>query len=66
MNEQRAFTVVVTACKNCPAVSGLRGAGAYCSRANPVLRFEAYMENYQAITPSCPMWSEAKPIGELK
>jgi hypothetical protein len=27
---------------------------------------DTFYQNQNAITPTCPMWNEAKPIGELK
>jgi hypothetical protein len=69
MNEQRAFTVVVTGCSNCPHFADEFGA---CFKAMPTTGFgtkkqrKLVDENYKAITPSCPMWPAAKPIGELK
>lgn len=68
MNEQRAFTVTVTGCKNCKKAN--QSPTTYlteCGLAGTIaLAQELGRMNYGAITPSCPMWSEAKPIGELK
>jgi hypothetical protein len=64
MNEQRAFTVAVNRCEVCPYA---RHARKYCNI--PMTSFGAekvYAENLIAITKTCPMWNEAKPIGELK
>ena len=65
MNEQRAFTVVVTGCMGCPHRIGCE-CNHYPHCANLVKSYR-FHDNKDAITPSCPMWSEAKPfIGELK
>lgn len=67
MNEQRAFTVVVTGCMNCPfhTTSTYNDTNVYdfCDEGGGD---DAFSKNKDAITPSCPMWSESKPIGELK
>jgi hypothetical protein len=62
MNEQRAF-----GCMNCfyfddddmcehPSITAFN----WCKAVDFV------RQNKNAITPSCPMWNEAKPTGELK
>jgi hypothetical protein len=62
MNEQRAFTVVVTGCKDCP-FKRHEFQFSYCDMVLPQMTsIELYANNYKAITPSCPMWSEAKPM----
>jgi hypothetical protein len=70
MNEQRAFSVVVTGCKNCPEPYYDEAYGTYgCGRNDTSTigkEFTLYKQNQNAITPTCPMWNEAKPIGELK
>ena len=70
MNEQRAFTIVVQNCKDCYYLHYSDHAGNMCLHASTPdsrnIRQVIYQQNKDAITPSCPMWSEAKPIGELK
>jgi hypothetical protein len=69
MNEQRAFTVVVTGCKDCPKTKYSMFTGNYWCGHDPngvSASVHIYDQNYSAITPTCPMWNEAKPIGELK
>jgi hypothetical protein len=67
MNEQRAFTVVVTSCRVCPHRT-YSSHDYWCLIGSGVVSqcIELYKQNRNAITPSCPMWNEAKPIGELK
>jgi hypothetical protein len=60
MNEQRAFTVVVTGCSNCPF-----DAPHGCSLTNNDHQI-VYLQNVKAITPTCPMFEKSKIIGELK
>jgi hypothetical protein len=65
MNEQRAFTVVVNGCRNCHLADK---ENRLCNTPNTTWN-EArviFVGNENAITPTCPMWNEAKPIGELK
>jgi hypothetical protein len=69
MNEQRAFTVVVTGCKNCPCVRipyGDKLCGHPEIDGSLQLYEDYYRHNKHAITPTCPMWNEAKPLEELK
>lgn len=62
MNEQRTFTVTVTSCRACPyAHKPLE----FCRLADLQKRGTAYEQNLYDITPSCPMWKEAKPIEQL-
>jgi hypothetical protein len=64
MNEQHAFTIVVKSCNTCPyAKHRIKHCNITISNERAG---NCYTENKDAITPSCPMWSEAKPIGELK
>jgi hypothetical protein len=62
----RIFTVEVTGCMDCPfhrdeSIDSV----ARCIRVH-VGQVQLARENEYAITPTCPMWNEAKPIGELK
>lgn len=68
MNEQRAFTFVVTGCSNCPSARIIKIGYGICSEITTagIDDHEIYKQNKDAITPTCPMWNEAKPIGELK
>jgi hypothetical protein len=70
MNEQRAFTVVVTGCSNCPNYSDEFGT---CKLDCINKGIAGYRGDYNlikanevSITTTCPMWNEAKHIGELK
>jgi hypothetical protein len=60
MNERRAFTVVVTGCKNCPNIR--RGEQRFHATCNATLfnSLALVRDNYQDITESCPMCNEAK------
>jgi hypothetical protein len=68
MNEQRAFTIVITGCSNCPAANP--GAFSYsktCNMASTIADSQKlFHENVQGITPTCPMFEKSKIIGELK
>jgi hypothetical protein len=68
MKEQRVFTVVVTGCQDCPEPYYDEEYGAYGCGHNDAIgkNFTFFKQNQKAITSSCPMWNEAKPIGELK
>lgn len=64
MNEQLAFTVTVTGCMGCP-----HRVNCECSfepRAQPLTKSYRFHENKDALTNSCPMYDQSKPIGELK
>jgi hypothetical protein len=69
MTEQRTFTVVVTGCSNCPHFADEFGA---CFQANANGGYgdkkqrKLVKENYSTITPTCPMYDQSKPTGELK
>lgn len=63
MTEQRAFTVVVTGCKDCPNT-----AYAKCYHPDVTDYFEQeenFIANHSQLTDSCPMWDEAKPVEQL-
>lgn len=66
MNEQRAFTVVVTGCRGCFHLHYCDNSGNQCMHESTPdsrdLRQTIYQQNKDAITPSCPMWAEAKPF----
>jgi hypothetical protein len=69
MNEQRAFTVVVNGCKNCPKSNYVFlccMADLLNDEDDNLASYRIFKQNENAITPTCPMWNEAKPIGELK
>jgi hypothetical protein len=69
MNEQRAFTVVVTGCKNCHLSDCKQEVclyGTVFTEHQNRRASQRFSENFKSITPTCPMWNEAKPIGELK
>lgn len=68
--EQRAVKVTVTVkgCMKCPnAKPSPFSYSKTCNLASTVGDSQRlFHENVQGLTPSCPMWAEAKPIGELK
>lgn len=67
MNEQRAFTVVVTGCKNCPYFD----KDDMCEHpsitpSNWRKAVDFVRQNKDTITPSCPMYDKSKLIGAIK
>jgi hypothetical protein len=70
MNEQRAFTVVtvIRGCKTpCPHYDGDDMCDREFIRPENFRRaMKLFVENQHTLTPTCPRWNEAKPIGELK
>jgi hypothetical protein len=64
MNEQRAFTVVVTGCHNCyKAVrKDMQSTIKVCSDATYFQAEKVHIDNYTTITPTCPMFEKSKII----
>jgi hypothetical protein len=72
MNEQRAFTVVVTGCWNCHysydsdfSATGMNG---WCGKypRNQTHPKSLISDNYNTITPTCPMYKHSQIEGEEK
>jgi hypothetical protein len=62
----RAFTVVVTGCSDCPFADNGDQLDCLHDYKTAALASNRWIQNVQRITPSCPMWNEAKPFEELK